>query len=86
MQLNPTIQPVSSKGQVVIPLAYRRYLKIKPRGKVLLSPLKGQPGFIIQPIQEPIKALTGILKEDPQTALQIKDAIRKEENIYEQDR
>lgn len=61
--LQPVIMNVSAKGAVVIPAKLRKALGIKPKGKVMLVPkIKEAKVEIIRAEEDPIKALSGILK------------------------
>lgn len=62
--LLPTLLDVSNKGQILIPAAIRKALGIKPKGKVLLYPLKkDRKAFIESLDKDPIEAACGILAD-----------------------
>ncbi|OGK26680.1 hypothetical protein A2954_01155 [Candidatus Roizmanbacteria bacterium RIFCSPLOWO2_01_FULL_37_12] len=81
--LQQKIQKVSTKGQVVIPAEYRVKLGIKPRLTVVMRIEENKNRIILEPMEDPIKTLSGALKGVGRTAQQIKDDIRKEEVYYE---
>lgn len=58
--LFPTTVDVSSKGQVLIPVAFRQALGIKPQGWVILLPLPEKKGLILEPIADPIETTCGL--------------------------
>ncbi len=62
--LLPTYLDVSNKGQILIPVAVRKALGIKPNGKVILYPLKKEKRVLIEPFaKDPIEAACGILAD-----------------------
>lgn len=79
----PTIQSVSSKGQVVIPKAMRQALGLSPRGQVMIRPFLADRRIELSPAGDPIEELAGILKGWKKTATQIKREIRAEEARFE---
>lgn len=81
--LFPTIQSVSTKGQVVIPKAMRRALGLDPGIKVMIRPFLADRRIELSPVGDPIGELGGILKGWKKTATQIKREIRAEEARFE---
>ncbi len=49
--LTPKIVDVSEKGQILIPVAMRQALGVKPQGKVFLLPRKKEKKIEIMPIK-----------------------------------
>ena len=77
-----TAVKTSSKGQVVIPVAIRQKLGIKP-GQMVNLTLEGDKAVITAMPEDPIKALRGSLKGKPSlTKALLKD--RKEERKREE--
>lgn len=81
--LFPTIQSVSTKGQVVIPKAMRQAFGLEPRVKVMIRPFLADRRIELSPAGDPIEELGGILKGWKKTATQIKREIRVEEARFE---
>ena len=62
--LLPTIQSVSSKGQFVIPSAFRKMLGISEGTKLIVSVDEAKSKLIAKPVpHNPIKAAFGILRQ-----------------------
>ncbi len=78
-----TTQTISTKGQVVIPAQYRKFLGIKPQAKLVMEIKALERKIIIQPLQNPIEELRGVLKSKAKTAAVLKKSIRHEEAFYE---
>lgn len=81
--LFPTIQSVSTKGQVVIPKAMRQAFGLSPRVKVMIRPFLADRRIELSPAGDPIEELGGILKGWKKTATQIMREIRQEEEEFE---
>lgn len=81
--LQPRIQKVSKKGQVVIPADLRRYLNIET-GKVIIFPVLEEKKIIIKPVaRDTIKAARGVLASWQKSATQIMKETRQEEEQTE---
>ena len=81
--LQPRIQKVSTKGQVVIPADFRKYLNIE-NGKVIMIPIPQEQKILIKPAAgDPIKAARGILSDWQKSATQIMKEARQEEKEFE---
>lgn len=78
-----TTQTISTKGQVVIPAPYRKFLGIIPQGKLIMEIVVPERKIIISPLKDPIEELRGVLKSKGKTAASLKKTIRKEEAYYE---
>lgn len=83
--LYPKIQALSTKGQVVVPAQFRKFLNLHPQSKVLIDISSDNKKITLEPIN-PIKALRGSLKGMIESPLEIKRAIRAEEEVYEKKR
>ena len=61
--LFPQIVDISDKGQMVIPVDMRRFLGIKPKGKVFVRPDEVEKKLTVTPIKEDniIEATYGML-------------------------
>ncbi|MBI5356551.1 AbrB/MazE/SpoVT family DNA-binding domain-containing protein [Candidatus Collierbacteria bacterium] len=81
--LSPTIQSVSTKGQIVIPKAMRQAMGLEPNAKVMIRPFLADRKIELSPAGNSIEELTGILKGWKKTATQIKRQIRAEEVKFE---
>ncbi len=81
--LFPTIQSVSTKGQVVIPKTMRQAMGLEPRVKVMIRPFLADRKIELSLVGDPIEELVGILKGWKKTATQIKREIRTEEAKFE---
>jgi len=63
-----TIVKLSSKNQIVIPAEIRKQLGIKSHARLRLSLSEEKDKVIIEPLtNDPIKELTGILKDHPKS-------------------
>ncbi|MEW5949998.1 MAG: AbrB/MazE/SpoVT family DNA-binding domain-containing protein [Thermodesulfobacteriota bacterium] len=78
------IVKTSAKGQIVIPAAIRKKLKIKPGQKVNLTLVEDKA--VITPLPEdPIKSLKGILKGKPSMTKALLEDRKKEVKREEKD-
>lgn len=78
------IVKTSAKGQIVIPAAIRKKLKIKPGQKVNLTLVEDKA--VITPLPEdPIKSLRGILKGKPSMTRALLEDRKKEVEREEKD-
>ena len=83
--LQPVITTLSSKGQVVIPSDFRKFLGLKPKMAVLIWPKLDEKKVMIEPfLEDPIEAGFGLLKDWRKSATEIMRETRKEERKYEE--
>jgi bifunctional DNA-binding transcriptional regulator/antitoxin component of YhaV-PrlF toxin-antitoxin module len=82
--LQPTIGTLSSKGQIVIPTDFRKFLDLKPKMKMLIWSEPEQKRVVLEPfIEDPVKAGLGLLSDWKKSATQIMRETRKEEKKHE---
>lgn len=82
--LQPRVQKVSSKGQVVIPADLRRCFGIEDSTEVMIIPFIEEKKIVIKLTpQDPIKEACGVLSAWKKPATQIMKEIRKEEEQFE---
>ncbi len=75
----------SSKGQIVIPKEIRDKLGINPGRRVLLR-VVGEHAEIIPILEEPVKALRGMLRADTSLAAELLEERKKDDVIDEKRR
>ncbi len=81
--LQPKIQKISTKGQVVIPAEFRRFLNLES-GKVLIIPSLEEKKITVKSMtKDPIKTAAGILAGLEKSASQIMKEARQEEREFE---
>lgn len=82
--LQPVVKTLSSKGQIVIPVSFRKFLGLKPKMKVLVWPKPKEKKVMLEPLAEdPIEAGFGLFEEWQESATEIMRGVREEERKYE---
>lgn len=67
---------ITTKGQVTIPIDYRKQLSLKPGGRVAFLQEAGQ--LVIKPITKDITAVFGLVKAKRHVSIaQMEEAVRK---------
>lgn len=83
--LQPTVRTLSSKGQIVIPASFRRFLGAEPKMKILIWPKPKERKVVLEPLgKDPIEVGFGLLKDWKKSAREIMREIRAEERKYEE--